>query len=294
MFLSACSPKLGIKLTPLKKIILKKRFKLIPVFITDESVLKIPIHENGDPLIDLREQKEILWGPSPEIPNNKDYTYMRKTVYEKLVQAQKLLPQGIYFCIYEGYRSLNLQQMLFDRQYARFKKDHPTWSHEKIHIECTRLVSPVVNLDHSLNIPPHNTGGAIDIYLIRIIKDHVNKTKKIKMLPMGIHPKDAGIGEDKDGSLSLTKSLKISSQARHYRNIMSQALRAVGFTNYDTEYWHWSFGDRYDAFKKNLLYAVYGSVLPLYENKESQSEEPSKITLATHAIKNISHYFTGK
>lgn len=55
----------------------------------------------------------LAYGPSPEVPNNTDYTKLRKTVYEKLTQAQKLLPAALHFCLYEGYRSLNLQKNTF-------------------------------------------------------------------------------------------------------------------------------------------------------------------------------------
>jgi len=70
--------------------------------ISDPKVLQIPIHENHEPFIDLTEQNVLLSGPSPEIPNNTNYTYLRKTVYEKLKAAQARLPKGMHFCLYEG------------------------------------------------------------------------------------------------------------------------------------------------------------------------------------------------
>jgi D-alanyl-D-alanine dipeptidase len=42
-------------------------------------------------------------------------------------------------------------------------------------------------------------------------------------------------------------SPKILIEAQHNRNLMSAALAAVGFVNYPTEYWQWSFGDIYWA-----------------------------------------------
>ncbi|WP_242604417.1 hypothetical protein [Legionella gresilensis] len=95
------------------------------VLITDLSVLAVPIKDNGEPLINLKNQKEIAYGSSPEIPNNHDYTKLRKTVYQKLNQAQKLLPKGLHFCLYEGYRSLDLQKKLFDKRFNIVKKQQP-------------------------------------------------------------------------------------------------------------------------------------------------------------------------
>lgn len=219
--------------------------------ITDPRVLAIPIRDTGDSWVDLTKQNTIAYGPSPEIPNNHDYTYLRKTVYEKLVDAQHHLPKGLHVCLYEGYRSLALQKALFDKQFSAVKKRHPDWSPYQLFIETTKLVSPVVNLDGSPNSPPHSTGGAIDVYLI---------DDDGKLLDMGIHPKDWM--QDVDGLLSLTASEHISAVAKKNRQMMSDVLSAVGFVNYPTEYWHWSYGDRYWAHAKQEPYAIYGTSTP--------------------------------
>jgi D-alanyl-D-alanine dipeptidase len=176
---------------------------------------------------------------------------MRKTVYTKLLEAQKLLPKGMHFCIYEAYRSLELQKMLFDTQYESTKKRHPDWSLAELFNETTKLVSPVSNQDGSINIPPHSTGGAFDVYLI---------DDKGHAVDMGIHPKDWM--QDKDGTLSLTESKVISDEAKKNRAIMNKALEALGFVNYPTEFWHWSYGDRYWAFMTQAPFAIYGSSSP--------------------------------
>lgn len=212
------------------------------ILIADPEILAIRVLENKEPMIDLKDQKTIVYGPSPEIPNNTDYTKIKKTVYEKLKQAQSLLPQGLHFCIYEGYRSLQLQKMLFDTRFEKIKKLYPTWSQDEIFTETTKLISPVVNQDGLKNIPPHSTGGAIDVYLI---------DDKGIAIDMGIHPEDWM--KDDDGSLSLTSSSVISIEAQKNRKIMSNVLEALDFVNYPTEYWHWSYGDRYWAYHKRNL-----------------------------------------
>ncbi|MGL5742521.1 MAG: M15 family metallopeptidase [Legionella sp.] len=218
------------------------------LLIADLPILAIPVTPHNEPMVDLIDHSDIAYGPSPEIPNNNDYTKMRKTVYEKLKQAQSLLPQGLRFCLYECYRSLTLQKNLFDTRYAKVKNKHPDWSHEQIFTETTRMVSPVINLDGTTNIPPHSTGAAIDVYLIN---------EQGEAIDMGIHPKDWM--EDIDGILSLTDSLIISEEAKHNRSIMNRALEAVDFVNYRNEYWHWSYGDRYWAYYKQKPHAMYDS-----------------------------------
>lgn len=216
--------------------------------IADPRVIAIPVVDNGDPFIDLRNQTLIVYGPSPEIPDNQDYTKMRKTVYEKLVQAQTLLPNGIRFCLYEAYRSLDLQTLLFNNRHQMIRNHYPAWSEERVFTETTRLVSPVINFDGSQNIPPHATGGAIDVYLI---------DEKGQPLDMGIHPGD-WLGNE-SGSLCQTNSALISQDARNNRAIMNQVLETVGFVNYPTEYWHWSYGDRYWAYQLGQTHAIYGT-----------------------------------
>lgn len=220
------------------------------ILIADPKILAIPIQDNQEPMVELKNQKIIAYGPSPEIPNNTDYTKVRKTVYEKLVQAQNSLPKGIYFCLYEGYRRLSLQKKLFDTRFAKTKQQHPDWSHEQVFVATTKLVSPVINLDGSKNIPPHSTGGAFDIYLIN---------DKGEALDMGIHPADSIEDSILYAQVSATISNKISPEAQKNRDRMSRALSAVGFVNYSTEYWHWSYGDRYWAYHKHQSHAVYGS-----------------------------------
>lgn len=219
--------------------------------ISDPKVLAMPIHDNHDSWVDLRKQKTIVYGPSPEVPNNQDYFYLRKTVYDKLKVAQSKLPKGYHFCLYEGYRSLALQKMIFDKQYANVQQRHPDWPEKDIFLETTKLASPVINPDKTHNIPPHSTGAAIDVYLL---------DDEGQAIDMGIHPKDWML--DKDGQLSLTDSTMISDAAVKHRKIMSDVLSAAGFVNYPTEYWHWSYGDRYWAYVKHHAHAIYGNTNP--------------------------------
>ncbi len=209
----------------------------------------MPIQDNGEEFIDLISQDELSYGSSPEIPNNTDYTKMRVSVYEKLCLAQNTLPTGIKFRIYEAYRSLSLQQKLFSERKDQLSLLYPEWNDEKLHKEVCKMVSPVLNFDGTKNTPPHSTGGAIDVYLIN---------SGGSLIDMGIYPGDWM--QDNDGSISLTHSPAISEEVQANRKIMSEALEKAGFVNYPGEYWHWSYGDKYWAYHKNLPNAVYDSI----------------------------------
>jgi zinc D-Ala-D-Ala dipeptidase len=216
------------------------------ILIADPKILAVAVQENHEGLVDLRLQQDIVYGPSPEVANNQDYTYLRATVYEKLKLAQSMLPSGIHFCLYEGYRSLKLQKQLFDTRYAKIAAAHPNWSTAELFNETIKMVSPTINFDGSFNVPPHATGGALDVYLL----DAAGKP-----LDMGIHPKDWL--SDETGVLSLTASQFISPEAQKNRALMAKVLTALGFVNYPTEYWHWSYGDKYWAYMQQQPAALY-------------------------------------
>jgi D-alanyl-D-alanine dipeptidase len=219
------------------------------VLLIDPQVLAIPIKECNEEMMDLIQQDIILYGDSPEIPNNHDYTKIRRTLYEKLIEAQSYLPKHLKFCVYECYRSLQLQAQLFNQRYKIVQEANPGLEHAQIFKETALLVSPTINLDGSKNIPPHGAGAAIDLYLIDEENQYVD---------MGIHPKDWM--QDTEGTLSRTDSLKISGIAKEHRIMMSNALNKVDFANYPGEYWHWSYGDRYWAYQKGKAFALYNLI----------------------------------
>lgn len=219
------------------------------IYIADPEILRIPIIENHEPLIDLKHQSELAYGPPPETPLTKnDYTKLRKTVVEKLCRAQKSLPSGWRFRVYEGFRSLTVQQQSFDEEYARTQKRYSEKTHTEIFREATRLISPVENLDGSKNIPPHNTGAAVDVEII----DHEGK-----LIDMGMAIAD---WPNVNPELCLTHCDTLTLTARENRQLLLDIMQQENFVNYPTEWWHFSYGDRYWAYHKNKSHALYDSL----------------------------------
>ena len=218
------------------------------IYITDPKVLAIPIMESNEPLIDIRDYNNLQYGPPPECSlTEKYYTKVRKTVFEKLCQAQTNLPKGWYFRLYEGFRSLQVQQSLFEHEYKRVVARYPNET-DKFHFhEATRIVSPVINFDGSQIIPAHNTGGAVDIEVI---------TEGSQLIDMGMAAKDWC---NVDPEICLTDCKLISKTAQHNRKLLLEIMQDQGFINYSTEWWHFSYGDRYWAHHQPIKQAIYGS-----------------------------------
>ncbi len=218
------------------------------LYITDHKVLAVPILECHEPLINIKDYSELHYGPPPECDlTSNDYTKLRKTVFEKLLQAQVNLPNNWRFRLYEGYRNLTVQQLLFDQEYQRVLQRYPQKTKAFHFTETTRLVSPVINFDGSINIPAHNTGGAVDVEII---------TEEGKLVDMGMEAKDCIFV---DPELCLTACSSISQEAQQNRKILGDAMQAQGFINYPTEWWHFSYGDRYWAYHQPIKQAIYGS-----------------------------------
>lgn len=218
------------------------------LYITDPSVLSIPIVECFDPLVDIKNSTDLLYGPPPECElTTNDYTKMRESVFRRLCEAQKELPRYWRFRVYEGFRSLTVQNMLFEQELKRVKTRYPDKSDEEQFYETTRLVSPVLNADGSSNIPAHNTGGAVDIEIL---------TQEGELLDMGMTAKD---WVSVDPELCLSECSLISNTAQSNRKLLIDIMASQGFINYPTEWWHFSYGDRYWARFQSHQQAIYGS-----------------------------------
>jgi zinc D-Ala-D-Ala dipeptidase len=209
------------------------------------SIREVPIMENGEPLVDLVDQAVIAYAPS-YLAQYPGCTKIRKTVYEMLCKAQRLLPKGVFFELNVGLRSLKVQAELFEKMCESIEMKFPQLSEKERFMEASKFTAPVKTWEGVPNIPPHSTGGAIDIILI----DGSGHS-----LEMGDDPNDPYNEE-----IIKTDSPHISAEARKNREIMGKALSEVGFVNYPGEYWHWSYGDRRWAFVSDVEYSIYGSI----------------------------------
>lgn len=218
------------------------------VLIADPEILAIPIEENNEPMVDIKNYNDLLYGPPPENEfTTNDYTKMRTTIYEKVLDAQKQLPNNCRFKLYEGFRSCRVQQMLFDEMHAIMRNRYPELNDEELFHETTSLVSPVINFDGSRNIPVHNTGAAVDIEIIDENGDFID---------MGM---TAAEWQTVQPELCSTHYKALPDQIKQNRELLFDVMTEQGFVNYPTEWWHFSFGDRYWAYHKQMNHAIYGS-----------------------------------
>jgi D-alanyl-D-alanine dipeptidase len=210
------------------------------LLISNTEVLAMPIEENGDKLADLKSFPDLKKDNRKSNSSN-PYSYLRVSVAYKLLEAQGYLPDGVHFLIIEGYRPLSLQKEYFDEYSDKLKKLHPDWQEAKIYQEASKYVSPPEI------IPPHSTGGAVDLTLCDEMGDELDMGTSINTNP------------EESNNACFTSAENISDDAKKNRAILIAAMSRSGFVNYPTEWWHWSYGDRYWAYTTKQGKALFGS-----------------------------------
>ena len=210
------------------------------VLMGDPRVAAIPANESGDELIDTRSLAGLASTPDVN-PQNSAYAFLRRSVAERLLLAQEALPEGLGLLIAEGYRPYEQQEFYFNRRKHLVVELDPALTDSGAHLKASEYISPP-------DIAPHVSGAAVDITLI----DETGAA-----LDMGTAI-DATPEESDNGCYFAAEN--ISTEARANREVMAAALSHAGLVNYPTEWWHWSYGDRYWALMTGQAYALFGPV----------------------------------
>ncbi len=220
-----------------------------PLELSSPQVQAIPIADCGEPLLDTSRSSLIRCSPPPECPETAPfYRLLRSGVVARLEQAQQYLPAGLRLRVYEGYRHPKIQQMLFDAQWRRMQIAHPTQSAAWCYVQAAQLASPLRTFAGEPIIPPHSTGGAVDIDIV----DAAGQP-----LDFGMALSDWG---EVPPELCATQYVGLTDVAACNRWLLLEVMTAAGLVNYPREWWHFSYGDRYWACVTGSAQARYGAV----------------------------------
>ncbi|GAA0854043.1 M15 family metallopeptidase [Streptosporangium amethystogenes subsp. fukuiense] len=208
------------------------------VLISDARVASIPVEESGEPLIDVRGRLET----DRRLADAEGaFAHLRLGLLDRLEKAQAQLPGGYRLLVVEGYRPPATQKKIFDDYSAELRATFPEMSPAELRSAASRYVSPV-------EIAPHTAGAAVDLTL-----SAEDGTELDMGTPLNATP-------EQSGGACYTEAPGLSAEARHHRRILGTALETAGLVNYPTEWWHWSYGDRYWAMTTGVPCAVYGPV----------------------------------
>ena len=210
------------------------------VLMADPRVTSIPVDDCGEPLVDVR-TSDALRVDHRLSDERGDFLMLRRDVVTRLGAAAEHLPAGTHLLFVEGYRPPALQRSYFESYSAELASARPDLPAQDVHQLASRFVSPP-------EIAPHSAGAAVDLTLCSDDGVELDMGTAVNANP-----------EVSDGAC-YTDSTAISPLARQHRSMLSEALLAAGLVNYPTEWWHWSYGDRYWALTTGQPAAIYGLV----------------------------------
>ncbi len=196
---------------------------------------RIPIHENREPLVDLRDfSPRVVLRPGC-LP------YMRQTAAAMLNQAQENLPPGYRFAVSTALRTITMQSDMYWRNYNKLKEEKPHLPTSALRRITNKYFAPP-----DAKAPPgHTTGGAVDVGL----------------LGPDFHGRDV-TAPTKGWEAAYTWSDLIGPEAKANRTLIINALTDAGFSNCRDEWWHWSWGDNAWSVRTGRSVAYYGLIEP--------------------------------
>ena len=200
--------------------------------LADPRVAAVPVHDNGEPLVRL----DWIAGAAAGAAR-----FVRSGLAERLAVAQDLLPKGLHVLLSEGYRTEHDQLTIEHAYAASLRAEYGDLEDDALRRLTSRYVAP-------LAVAPHVAGAAVDVTLVDGCGHELWMGTPIDATP-----------EESDGACFFAAT-NIDGQARRNRTVLAEALLAAGLVNYPTEWWHWSFGDRYWALVTGTDAALYGPV----------------------------------
>ena len=213
---------------------------LEPVLMSDPRVAGLPARESSEQLVDL-EATGIMRFSDRKREANPKIALIREGVARRLADAASSLPPGLSLLGVEAFRPPALQLLYYRTYRDRLASSHPGLGEQELDALTSRFVSPPATA-------PHPSGAAIDVTLCAADGHELDLGCPVDATP-----------EESDGAC-YTDAVHLSAEAIANRRLLASALSSVGLVNYPTEWWHWSFGDRYWAMATGTSAALYPSV----------------------------------
>lgn len=199
------------------------------ILLSDPRVAAVPVRESGEALVRL----DASFGPARAL--------VRLGLAHRLAQAQRALPPGVALRVVEGHRSAADQRAIIAAYSAQVCAARPGISPDDLLRLTSRFVSPV-------GVAPHVAGAAVDVTLVDAGGAELDMGTPIDATP------------EQSGGACYSAAAGIGADARAHRDLLARVLGGAGLVNYPTEWWHWSFGDRYWALVTGAAHALYGPV----------------------------------
>ena len=274
-------------------------WKEVPITGSDEKLVPLGAFA-GDPHEEYKPYSKIFtdamyFSQHDTSPYNEEQLdgalltcFVRQSVAKTLVKAQALLPEGYAFVVWDTYRPQGVQGALFED----YRNELMTKDGQSLE-EATKNAQEFVSIpsDDPTCPPPHNTGGSVDLSLIKFTPQDWNKLQKLnafidsendpdkyyaaemqrmalyrraKAVEMGtrfdeMSPKvNTNYYEERllEGKLSAEENEILMN-----RRMLVDVMRRVGMSNYGSEWFHFDLNNQFHAKRMGLSHAVYGAAV---------------------------------
>lgn len=168
--------------------------------------------------------------------------FLRGGALSRLADAARHLPCGMKIVVWDAWRPLEVQQALFDQHLELLRKEHPGVKEDELIVLAQTYVS--LPSSNHLKPSPHFTGGAVDLSLLDGLGNDIN---------MGTRFDHFG---PEAGLMYFEKNE--NEEIKRNRRLLYWVMREVGFSGYDEEWWHFDYGNQFDAKRSGKGFAVYG------------------------------------
>ncbi len=233
---------------------------------------KVLIKESNQPLVEVPGEMAFPFYHNVLKVTDSDKLYLREEVLDRVLVARtKLRSQGFDLMVYDGWRSIELQEKLFWFYMKLFTVEKFNLKEKFANLtlikeikECYESLSLDVRqllfeanrtyvswpTSNSSCPSPHATGGAVDIWLYK-------DSKAVNLgVPFDWMEEEAGAFYH----LKTNRKKFSGNDAKicHNRERMLLSMLQEEFTCYGPEIWHFNFGNQMDALvKKGIAYYSY-------------------------------------
>lgn len=192
----------------------------VPIEASDEPL--VPVDAASTRIVDRAEYHR--WGLAGAMARS----WLREDVAHRIGRVADSLPGDLTLVVWDGYRPLEVQGVLFANYLDELIAVHPEMPADALEEAATRFVS---RPSRSVVAPsPHLTGGAVDLTL------------------GDAHGEPLDLGTDFDAFCDLAGANALEDTpctARDLRRLLHWAMHAEGFTNYSEEWWHFDYGNQF-------------------------------------------------
>lgn len=198
------------------------------------------VKECYEPLVDLVAHPKILYNETTiERP-----VLLRRTVADKIYKIADKLPDDTYIKIYSAYRSRIRIEEIWKQEVEKIEKENPDMLRGEVLSLAKFKVSPP-----NTNMGGHDTGAAIDLALC------------------DRNGNDLDYGTRYHENAQAKSTVVLTSEQKQNRKYLSKLMKSQGFIQQPSQWWHYSYGDRYWAVYRGRRHgAIYGAAEKEFEN----------------------------